>query len=137
MFNINREKLYNQTHKYIDDFLSQYFKTNEQKANAIILFHYILMAFVILYIMFGDLSYMYYGLVMFMLYVFITNMLFNGCIFLKLERKYLNNKNWYGLYHILELFGITLNSKNIMTFYYLSIFMLFTVMTYRLLHIRK
>jgi hypothetical protein len=132
MFNINKKELYDKTHAYIDDFLSKYFKTNNEKANVVILFHYTLMAFVILYIMFGDLSYIYYGLVVFMLYVFITNMLFNGCIFLKLERKYLNNRGWYGLYHILEIFGITINSKNIMTFYYLSILLLFSTMVYRL-----
>ena len=49
------------------------------------------------------------------------HLFFNGCIHLRLERSLFNNKKWYGPYHILENFGIELNTKTITKYLYILI----------------
>jgi len=52
---------------------------------------------------------------------FIMHLFFNGCIHLRLERHLFANKKWAGPYHILEYFGIELNTETINKYLYLGI----------------
>lgn len=111
--------LYNQTIEYIDYILSFICNTNYQKFMILFIFHYfVLPVFPIsLLILYPNLkSHMIVSSII--ISVFLLHHLYNGCIVLKLERKYMHNKKWFGIYHSLEYFGLKPKSNNIHYFFY-------------------
>lgn len=94
-------------------------KHNGRKALLLIVFHNLFLFLGILYLMFGKLDMYYLVFMLFMLIILITNLLFRGCFLMKLERKYLNSKNWYGAYHLLEFLGIELNNQKVSIYFYI------------------
>ena len=117
---MNTNELFQFVTQTTDNVLHSITQHNGTKALILIIFHYLLLYLVILYLMFGKMNRFYTLLILFMLLVLISNLMFRGCFLMKLERKYLNCKDWYGGYHFLELFGIELNNENIPKYFFLG-----------------
>ncbi len=127
-----RKQLYYNTLEYCDKVLSLFTENNEMKFHIVYIIHYyFVFIFPIIMIIIYPTWNTLFKVAMFHLVIFLFHLLYNGCIFLKIERKYLGTKDWYGFYHLLELFGIR-NYKEYI-FYYHKIAILFLFIIYILL----
>lgn len=116
---MNSKQLYSLVTQTTETFLNSITHHNGTKALLLIVFHNLFLCLGILYLMFGKMNTLYILFMLFMVLVLISNLLFRGCFLMKLERKYLNNKHWYGAYHLLEFFGIELNNDNVRKYFYI------------------
>ena len=97
---------------------------NKTKGIILILLHNISILLIVIYIVVGPINYIYYTVIIFLIIIFIINILYKGCPLIKIERKYINNNKWYGAYHLLELIGIKPNKSNIFFLSYMWVFVL-------------
>lgn len=111
------KKTYNKLQENTDKLFSLFFKTHSIKTTALIVTHNLILGLAIMYLLFGDVNIFYYVTIGFMILVLLFNLLFQGCFLMKLERKYLNTKEWYGAYHMLEFFGIDINNKDVKKYF--------------------
>ena len=75
------------------------YKLNQNnEINGIIVFilHCLLLGFFVLNAIFGKVDYIYLFSIFILFSVAFFHILFRGCILIKLERKLLNTKDWYG-----------------------------------------
>ena len=110
---------YTQLQEYTDNLLNYFFDSHKNKTVFLIVFHNLLMGLAIMYLLFGNINYFYFFVIGFMGLVLLLNILFRGCFLMKLERKYLNTKEWYGAYHMLEVFGLDLNNSKVKKLFYI------------------
>ena len=103
----------------IDKVLSYIMDSNKSKLLFILLFHNISLFLMILYLVVGTNKKMHYYVVSVFFIIFAVNYANSGCPLLKLERKYLGTKQWYGGYHALELIGIKPNRDNVRALFYI------------------
>ena len=106
-------------------------KNNFNSAILVILIHY-LFIYIISYLLFFKKNYLFILSSLIWVIIFILNYLFNGCIIIRLERKLLNNYNWYGPWNIViiileNIFKIKDKKKinSILKYIYLLITILF------------
>lgn len=123
-----RKQLYYNTLEYFDKFLSLFTKNNQMKFHILYIIHYyfVFMFPIIMIIIYPTRNTLLMDTI-FHLVVFLFHLLYNGCILLKIERKYLGTKDWYGLYHLLEIFGITNYKQYIFYYHNMSILFLFII----------
>lgn len=129
-------ELYKQTTHTIDYILSKFSNDDMTKGYILIVFHNIFMGVLALYLLIGRVASVYYISVLLLLLIFISNVVFRGCVLLKMERKYINSKGWYGGYHILEYLGFPLNTQMVVFYYYVWVLFLFVVLFTRIIRTR-
>ena len=73
-------------------------KDNKTKGYVIVLLH-ILMCFpTYLYLCFGSYNPMYYTCLIIWIFIFILHFYFNGCILIRMERHFFDDKEWKGIW---------------------------------------
>jgi len=92
-------------------------KSHKISGTLIFIFHFLLGGSTLLFLIFGSKKSDFYIISMLTwIIIFILHVYFKGCIFVKLERKLWDTKNWYGPwtlpFYFIELFGIKINGKN-------------------------
>lgn len=107
---------YNQMLNYLDNFFSLFSNNNDTKFIISLFLHYTISSIVIVVILLGNINYIWWICYIFALFNCILNLIYRGCLLLKLERKYVADKNWYGPYNILIKYNI-INKENIFIFY--------------------
>jgi hypothetical protein len=113
------QAFYRKLQEKTDSLFSFFFKTHATKTTALIVTHNLILGLAIMYLLFGDVGYLYYITLGFMVLVLASNLMFRGCPLMKLERKYLNTKEWYGAYHMLEFFGIDITNQDVKKYFIL------------------
>ena len=103
----------------VDNFLSLFTDSTKYKLIILLLFHNISLFFLILYLVIGTNKNIHYIAIIIFFIIFIINYANSGCPLLKLERKYLNTKQWYGGYHALELIGVKPTKENVRSLFYI------------------
>jgi hypothetical protein len=101
------------------------------KGIVLIIIHNISILLILLYIIFGNINYLYYGLIILLVIIFIINIIYKGCPLIQLERKYIKNNKWYGSYHLLELINIYPNKRNMIYLSYIWCLVFIVIITYR------
>jgi hypothetical protein len=121
-------------YKHIIDKIFNLIKINNDfnKGLFLIIIHNISILFIFLYILIGPINRLYYVFIIFLVIVFIINIIYKGCPLIKLERNYIKNNKWYGSYHILELFNIIPSKNNIVYLSYLWTILFLFIISYRL-----
>lgn len=122
---------------YIDYFSKQMihiFNNDRQNASAFVAFflHYIPYTILLSYLTFFPVDKTYFILFFIFLFFFISNFIFKGCLCLKIERRILNSKDWYGPYKLMEMFNIELTIKNLLLFFYLFHLTFIFIVLYKL-----
>jgi hypothetical protein len=127
---------YNNSTKYIDTILNFFSNKSIIKGYLLSLFHYLFVSIVTLNIIFGDIS--YYWLISFILLyiILMCNIYHNGCIFMKMERKYFDDKEWHGPYNILIKMNI-LKKEQILPLFYCAIAGTMLIVLVRLFNIGR
>ena len=117
--------MYDNTKEEIDRIVSMFFTSTTSKFLFVYILHYTFSIVpILLWIIYPSKITRWWNF-FFIGFVVLSNFYFNGCIILKMERQYLNDKKWYGFYHILETFGIELTNQRIqiLTFFYFLFFL--------------
>ena len=125
--------LYRYTLGLIDDTLSLFTEDNFTKGILVAIPHYGIMTFIIIYMALADIDAIYWVLILFLIWVIIINWLYRGCILMKCERHYFNNREWYGGYELLRLLGIPLSNELVAIYYYGWVALITVVIMLRLL----
>lgn len=127
---------YNNGTKYIDTILNFFSKDAVTKGYILSLFHYIFGTAIFLYILFGSIN--YYWLISFaVLYIIIVlNIYHNGCILMKMERRYFDDKEWFGPYNLLIKIGLV-KKHQILPLFYIAIAVTMLVVLIRLLNVGR
>ena len=102
------------------------------KGLTLIIIHYLTILSILFYLIFGKVNMLFYFITVFLVFVFIINIIYKGCPLIRLERKYINNKEWYGIYHSYELINIKPNKNNMKLFSYSSFILFTSIIIYRL-----
>jgi hypothetical protein len=125
---------YNNSTKYIDTILNFFSNNSVNKGYILATVHYILGLIITLYILMGPIN--YYWLISFtILYmILIFNIYHKGCIFMKMERKYFNNKEWFGPYNFLIKMNLV-KKHQILPIFYIAITFCMLIVLIRLLNI--
>ena len=116
MFTLNERK---QNTKYlIEKTENVLLNINNNKALSayyLIIFHWILTGIPLMYIVFGDVNLFYYLCCLIWVIIFILHFYFAGCICTRIERKLLNDKEWWGpwifYFTPLELIGVKITTN--------------------------
>ena len=119
MFSLNDRK---QNTTYIiekaEEFLLKNNNNNNNKALTayyLIIFHWLSTGIPLMYIIFGDVNLFYYLCCLLWIIIFILHFYFAGCICTRIERKLLNDKEWWGpwifYFTPLELTGIKITAN--------------------------
>ena len=124
--------LFHETLELIDRIVSVFSSDDYTKGILIAVPHYLAMLVIIVYIVFGEVSHLYYGVVAFLLFVFITNVIYRGCILIKCERRYFGNKEWYGGYEVMRWLGIPIDDASVKVYYGLYVLMVAGIIGVRL-----
>jgi len=107
---------YKEMINYIDTFFSLFSNDNYTKFIISIFLHYTISSIIIVIILLGSINYIWWICYIFAITNCILNLIYRGCLLLKLERKYINDKEWYGPYNILLKMKV-INKENIFIFY--------------------
>jgi hypothetical protein len=107
---------YKEMINYIDTFFSLFSNDNNTKFIISIFLHYTISSIIIVIILLGSINYVWWICYIFAITNCILNLVYRGCLLLKLERKYINDKEWYGPYNILLKLKV-INKENIFIFY--------------------
>jgi hypothetical protein len=107
---------YKEMINYIDTFFSLFSIDNNTKFIISIFLHYTISSIIIVIILLGSINYVWWICYIFAITNCILNLVYRGCLLLKLERKYINDKEWYGPYNILLKLKV-INKENIFIFY--------------------
>ena len=107
---------YKEMINYIDTFFSLFSNDNYTKFIISIFLHYTISSIIIVIILLGSINYIWWICYIFAITNCILNLIYRGCLLLKLERKYTNDKEWYGPYNILLKMKV-INKENIFIFY--------------------
>ena len=126
--------LYRATLKLIDDALSLFTEDDFTKGLLVAIPHYGVMTFIVVYMALADIDAIYWGLILFLIGVVIINARYRGCILMKCERRYFNNREWYGGYELLRLLGIPLSNELVAKYYYGWVGLITVVIMIRLLY---
>jgi hypothetical protein len=110
--------------KKIDEILSNINEKKENKLIILLIFHNLLVYICIVYLIIGDKGMVYNVVIMIMILILLMNYKYRGCPLLKLEREYMNSKEWYGGYHCLELLGIKIDKENVNSMFRIWIIMI-------------
>ena len=78
---------------------------------TVFLHHIPLLALVLCIIILPVNSWEFYLLILIYFLTYLSNLYSRGCVCYKIERRLFNDKTWYGLYNLLELLGMDLNTK--------------------------
>ena len=107
---------YKEMINYIDTFFSLFSNDNYTKFIISIFLHYTISSIIIVIILLGSINYIWWICYIFAITNCILNLIYRGCLLLKLERKYINDKEWYGPYNILLKMRV-IDKENIFIFY--------------------
>jgi hypothetical protein len=107
---------YKEMINYIDTFFSLFSNDNYTKFIISIFLHYTISSIIIVIILLGSINYIWWICYIFAITNCILNLIYRGCLLLKLERKYTNDKEWYGPYNILLKMRV-IDKENIFIFY--------------------
>ena len=107
---------YKEMINYIDTFFSLFSNDNYTKFIISIFLHYTISSIIIVIILLGSINYIWWICYIFAITNCILNLIYRGCLLLKLERKYINDTEWYGPYNILLKMKV-INKENIFIFY--------------------
>lgn len=129
---VSSNRLYRDTLRLIDDALSLFTEDNFTKGLLVAIPHYGIMTFIMIYMALANIDAIYWGLILFLIGVVIINMLYRGCILIKCERHYFNNREWYGGYEPLRVLGIPLSNKLVAKYYYGWVALITVMIGYRL-----
>ncbi len=126
-YEARRKQLY-----YFIDKIIEYLNSLHIDSNTlgftIILFHYLLVISIVIYLIFGKENKYYYVSLFLFLFSIFSNLYFNCCPILKIERILINEPNWAGLYEVLRFLNINPNTQNIqITFWSLCLIVITTV----------
>lgn len=124
---------YDEIIKYLDNFFSIFSNNNTNKFMITGILHYIISIIIIFVIIFGKIDTFWWISYIIAFITALLNYKYNGCLLLKLERKYLNDKNWYGAYNILMHNNI-IKKENIFVFYNVYQFIILIIGIIRLLN---
>ena len=102
--------------KIYEELLFKLTKDNIRSGIIVALFHYTGFLLIAYKIIFGELDYLYYFYVFLWIIVVISNVIFKGCILMRIERYLFNNKDWFGIWELifypLNKLGIELTREN-------------------------
>ena len=116
--------------KIVDD-LTSIFGNRKQAGNVVLINHYFIISTLAIYFLLCEFNLLSVVLVLILL---ITNIIADGCLYLKLERACFNDKNWFGAWNILGtslLKYLDLNSKKIIRFFMIAVIIYVITMTYK------
>jgi hypothetical protein len=127
---------YNNGTIYIDTILNFFSKDSITKGYVLSAFHYIFLSVIFLYILLGTIN--YYWLISFtsLYIILVLNIYHNGCIFMKMERKYFNDKEWFGPYNFLIKTGLV-KKHQVLPLFYITLVITMIVVLIRLLNIGR
>lgn len=116
MFTLNERK---QNTNYLiektENILLNFNNNKALTAYYLIIFHWILTGIPLMYIVFGNVNLIYYLCCLLWIVIFILHFYFSGCICTRIERKLLNDKEWWGpwifYFTSLEITGIKITSN--------------------------
>lgn len=124
---------YHERLQIIDYILSIFIKDPYHKWLLLSILHYVAIAILILVSLLFAKGYYLYSVIGVLILVAFFNYIDNGCILLKLERRYVG-KQWYGNYSLIEyLCPGSLNQTNVDLLYYLLVMCIVCVIVFRLL----
>lgn len=124
--------LYRNTLRWIDNLLSVFTTDDFTKGLIIAIPHYAIMTLILLYIAFANIDNTYWIFILFLIGILIINIMYRGCILMKCERRYFHNREWYGGYELLRLFGVPLSNDLVAKYYYVWVGLIATVIIIRL-----
>jgi hypothetical protein len=78
--------------------------TNNNKTYSfyiLVFLHYTFILITFIYFILSDINYKFYISILIILCIFILHFYFRGCILIRVERKLLNNKEWYGIWNFI------------------------------------
>jgi hypothetical protein len=122
---------YSNISNLIDSLLTKITHNNIYKGIIILIIHYGLVYAAIFSLFLRDIDNIWWLCLTFIIFNLILNYIYKGCIFMKMERKYFNDKDWYGPYNIPVYLG-WLDSKNLLNFYYITQFLLISYIIFKL-----
>lgn len=67
---------------------------------SLIIFHWALVGFILLYLAIGNVNNLFYGCTLIWILIVVLHFYFKGCFLTKLERELLETKDWYGIWFI-------------------------------------
>jgi len=98
-----------------ENFLFNITKNNALSAYYLIIFHWIITGIPLMYIVFGNVDLFFYFSCLLWIFIFIVHFYFAGCICTRIERKLLNDKEWWGpwifYFTPLELTGLKITTN--------------------------
>lgn len=113
---------------FIDNILSLIYSNNYHKFIFLSIVHYLFFFILALFLIFNKNLHVITTIFFFYIIIFFFNIIDNGCILMKLERKYIG-KHWYGPYNIYQYFFPNANMIHdipyIFYFYSFSLFFIF------------
>ena len=122
---------YNQIYTFIDFFLSRITNIDTIKARIIMIIHYPIMYMKTFKLLFGKINIIWWLCLFALVFIIILNIVYDGCIFMKMERKYMKSKEWFGPYNLPVQLGI-LNKEYILPFFYGIQILIFIIIFYRI-----
>lgn len=126
--------------KLSEEILFKFTKNNITSGIVVALFHYFGFLLIAYKVIFGEIDYLYYYYVFLWIIVVIGNVIFKGCILMRIERYLLNNKDWFGMWELLfyplNKLGIEIsrdNKKNIFIFtaHIISLFIILRLFVFK------
>ena len=100
--NICSDKIsYKDVIKEIELGLYPYTNDNKMSGFFVFLFHILVCGIPLVYLLIGNINYIYFLCIAFWIFVFWLHFYFQGCILVKTERYLWNTKEWYGPWSII------------------------------------
>jgi hypothetical protein len=94
----------------VSNFLEYFTSNDEIKAYIIIFIHYLIVVPPMFYLIFGKVDKLFYVFILLWVIIFSLHFYFNGCIFIRIERELLKDKDWRGqwtpVFFVLKKFNI-------------------------------
>jgi hypothetical protein len=124
---------YNSVYKFLDNILSYCSKIDDVKATILMILHYPPMYLKTFKLLFGKINFVWWLCLIILLIIIILNIQYNGCIFIKMERKYMKCKEWFGPYNLPVKLGL-LRKEDILPFFYIIQVLIFIIIVYRIIN---
>lgn len=116
--------------KIVDD-LTNIFGSRTLAGNVVLFNHYLIVSVLAIYFLINEFNLLSIVLVLILL---ITNIIADGCLYLKLERACFNDKKWFGAWNILGtslLKYLDLNSNKIIRFFMIAVIVFIIFMIHK------
>jgi len=122
---------YQYIYQYIDKLLSRITKIDIVKARIIMFIHYSIMYMKTFKLLLGKINYIWWLCILLLILIILINIKYDGCPLLKMERKYMKDKEWFGPYYLPVKMGL-LTKEQIMPFFYVIQVLILIIISYRL-----